>query len=509
MALPDAAASDVVGAALTAPEPPGAVSEHEAGSNGVSTALHVAFVKQLYHVKPGSLAYTLTSHLRLNAVYWACVTLWCLGRLSLPQSADSTAACSVDEQTHDQEARTAPSTKQQSRAGDTQHIDENHDTGAAPRGSISVAAETPAPEASRLDTGVDMRTEEVLPREELIAEVLSCRDRSPISDGGGFGAAEGHDPHIVPTLHAVQLLAMHGALYRLVPDDKRQSAKALDDAVESSKAMRRLLDVELGKIARYVGSLQIRRQLPSDQAAGETYTEAGDVDEDEIGAIAGDKWGEVDNRLNYAAVQALVLIDRLDVIDAPALRQFVARCRNFDGGYGGVPGGESHAAHCFTALGTLALLNARRCDENAGTDESKGSRVELPADSCPVTGLSRAEREQTAWWLSLRQLKNGGLNGRPEKLEDVCYSWWVLSSLDMLDRLHWIDGAALRGFVLSTQDTQDGGFSDRPGDEPDINHTCFALTGLALLGTEGINRVDSRFCLPVPTVRALGIRPRD
>jgi len=28
----------------------------------------------------------------------------------------------------------------------------------------------------------------------------------------------------------------------------------------------------------------------------------------------------------------------------------------------------------------------------------------------------------TGWWLSERQLPNGGLNGRPEKLEDVSTS---------------------------------------------------------------------------------------
>ena len=27
-----------------------------------------------------------------------------------------------------------------------------------------------------------------------------------------------------------------------------------------------------------------------------------------------------------------------------------------------------------------------------------------------------------------------GLNGRPEKLPDVCYSWWVLASLAILNR---------------------------------------------------------------------------
>lgn len=29
--------------------------------------------------------------------------------------------------------------------------------------------------------------------------------------------------------------------------------------------------------------------------------------------------------------------------------------------------------------------------------------------------------------------------GRPEKLPDVCYSWWVLASLKIIGRLHWIN----------------------------------------------------------------------
>ena len=33
------------------------------------------------------------------------------------------------------------------------------------------------------------------------------------------------------------------------------------------------------------------------------------------------------------------------------------------------------------------------------------------------------DEEMLAWWLAERQLPNGGLNGRPEKLEDVRLSF--------------------------------------------------------------------------------------
>ena len=60
------------------------------------------------------------------------------------------------------------------------------------------------------------------------------------------------------------------------------------------------------------------------------------------------------------------------------------------------------------------------------------------------------------WWLSERQLPSGGLNGRPEKLQDVCYSWWVISSLRIIGKLDWINKDKLNEYILSCQDTETG-----------------------------------------------------
>ena len=85
--------------------------------------------------------------------------------------------------------------------------------------------------------------------------------------------------------------------------------------------------------------------------------------------------------------------------------------------------------------------------------------------------LDVIDQETLAWWLSERQLPNGGLNGRPEKLEDVCfhfklaklamrlisnlrqvcYSFWVLSALSILKKLKWIDADKLTRFILSAE----------------------------------------------------------
>lgn len=143
----------------------------------------------------------------------------------------------------------------------------------------------------------------------------------------------------------------------------------------------------------------------------------------ETGTFAGDEWGETDTRFLYGALNALSLLRLTSLIDIPKAVAHIQSCANFDGGYGVSPGAESHAGQVFTCVGALAIAG----------------RLDL------------VDRDRLAGWLSERQLKSGGLNGRPEKLEDVCYSWWVLSSLAMIRRLHWIDGDKLTKFILECQ----------------------------------------------------------
>jgi geranylgeranyl transferase type-2 subunit beta len=62
------------------------------------------------------------------------------------------------------------------------------------------------------------------------------------------------------------------------------------------------------------------------------------------GSFAGDRWGEIDTRFSYCALSCLSLLGHLDAVRVPDAIAFVVRCRNFDGGFGSVPGAESHAA---------------------------------------------------------------------------------------------------------------------------------------------------------------------
>jgi geranylgeranyl transferase type-2 subunit beta len=109
------------------------------------------------------------------------------------------------------------------------------------------------------------------------------------------------------------------------------------------------------------------------------------------GVFAGDAFGETDTRFLYCAVSALSLLGALDRLDRARTVAYLASCRNFDGGFGRVAGAESHAAQVWVCAAALAILDR------------------LDVVDVPTLG----------WWLAERQLPNGGMNGRPEKLEDV------------------------------------------------------------------------------------------
>ncbi|KAK6461236.1 type II proteins geranylgeranyltransferase beta subunit [Scheffersomyces coipomensis] len=267
---------------------------------------------------------------------------------------------------------------------------------------------------------VTMDTLDSLPKEEVMDFVIKCWD----SKSGGFGAFPKHDGHLLSTLSALQILRIY------------------DDELN-------ILGNRRAQLISFIKNLQLKD-----------------------GSFQGDRFGEVDTRFVYVSLSALSILGELtpEIVN-PAV-EFIMKCQNFDGGFGMVPGAESHAAQVFTCLGALAVADSLHLLEND-------------------TKLSN--------WLSERQvLPTGGLNGRPEKLPDVCYSWWVLSSLSILKKTHWVDLSKLENFVLSCQDLINGGISDRPDNQTDIYHTCFGITGLSLINHEKYNfkPVDPIYCMP-------------
>uniref|UniRef100_A0A3B3SBZ3 Geranylgeranyl transferase type-2 subunit beta n=1 Tax=Paramormyrops kingsleyae TaxID=1676925 RepID=A0A3B3SBZ3_9TELE len=253
-------------------------------------------------------------------------------------------------------------------------------------------------------------------KDEIIEFVRSCQHEC-----GGISASLGHDPHLLYTLSAVQILTLY-------------------DSVS-------VLDID--RVVEYVKSLQ-----------------------QDDGSFTGDKW-------DTQAYGSSCLCGKLEEINLNKAVEFVLSCMNFDGGFGCRPGSESHAGQIYCCTGFLSITG----------------------------NLHQVNADLLGWWLCERQLPSGGLNGRPEKLPDVCYSWWVLASLKIIGRIHWIDKSKLRTFILACQDEETGGFADRPGDMVDPFHTLFGVAGLSLLGDEQIKAVNPVLCMPEDVLQRIGLRP--
>jgi geranylgeranyl transferase type-2 subunit beta len=166
-------------------------------------------------------------------------------------------------------------------------------------------------------------------------------------------------------------------------------------------------------------------------------------------------------------------LNRLDVVDTHKAAQWLKTCQNFDGGFGVVEGCESHAGQVFTSIAALSIVGA----------------------------LDQIDHAALGFWLSERQDPKGGFNGRPEKLPDVCYSWWVGAPIAIIGKQLWVDAAKLKEFVLSAQDKDDGGIADRPGNIADPFHTFLGMAGLTLFDQlEGVPKMNPVFALPEEVV---------
>jgi geranylgeranyl transferase type-2 subunit beta len=75
-----------------------------------------------------------------------------------------------------------------------------------------------------------------LPRDKTIEFVLSCQ-----SHDGGFGAAPGHDSHMLYTVSAVQILATVNALSYL--DDEQRGGKERVAKCKASADRRLMMDI--------------------------------------------------------------------------------------------------------------------------------------------------------------------------------------------------------------------------------------------------------------------------
>ena len=179
--------------------------------------------------------------------------------------------------------------------------------------------------------------------------------------------------------------------------------------------------------------------------------------------------GESDLRSTYCAIvvaNVLNIINWDDLSNDPLTKgvvENIKNCQTFEGGLGPEPYCEAHGGYSYCGIATLVLLN---------------KLYEIDVNSF------------LRWLVSRQMTKEGGFNGRTNKLVDSCYSFWQGSIFNLLhmadnnlsyDNELLYDQLSLQAYILfACQNTKGGGLVDKPGKYPDIFHTNYATAGLNL-----------------------------
>ncbi|KAF7822305.1 geranylgeranyl transferase type-1 subunit beta [Senna tora] len=172
---------------------------------------------------------------------------------------------------------------------------------------------------------------------------------------------------------------------------------------------------------------------------------------------------ETDLRFIYCAAAISFMLDNWSGMDKEKAKDYILHCQSYDGGFGLVPGAESHGGATYCAIASLQLMGFLEDDL---------------LSSCALSSV--IDGPLLLDWLVQRLGTDGGFQGRPNKTSDTCYAFWIGAVLRIVGGHNFVDKRALRGFLLSCQ-SEYGGFSKYPGEMPDLYHSYYGFTAFSLL----------------------------
>ncbi|XP_022665679.1 geranylgeranyl transferase type-1 subunit beta-like isoform X1 [Varroa jacobsoni] len=172
--------------------------------------------------------------------------------------------------------------------------------------------------------------------------------------------------------------------------------------------------------------------------------------------------GEIDMRFVYCAVCVAYMLNDFSTINIDACVHFILDCFTYEGGVACVPGCEAHGGSTYCAIASLALLD----------------RLDAIGD----------RQNQLVQWCLFRQDKKG-FNGRPNKVEDTCYSFWIGGTLRILKAFQHSSATLNRDFLLSAQNPITGGLGKYDASAPDPHHTYLGLAGLSFIEKDTLREV--------------------
>ncbi|XP_020580732.1 LOW QUALITY PROTEIN: geranylgeranyl transferase type-1 subunit beta [Phalaenopsis equestris] len=195
---------------------------------------------------------------------------------------------------------------------------------------------------------------------------------------------------------------------------------------------------------------------------------------------------EADLRFLYCAAAICFMLNNWTGMDKTKAKEYILKCQSYDGGFGLVPGAESHGGATYCAVSALHLM---------GYLET--AIISKFSQRCVIDVPLLVE------WSLQRQSVDGGFQGRANKPSDTCYAFWVGGVLKLLGGYHFCNKEALRSFLLSCQ-SKFGGFKKFPDiTYPDLYHSFYGFSALSLLEEPGLRPLQVE--LGIPLLVAAGI----
>ncbi|XP_042492542.1 geranylgeranyl transferase type-1 subunit beta [Macadamia integrifolia] len=194
---------------------------------------------------------------------------------------------------------------------------------------------------------------------------------------------------------------------------------------------------------------------------------------------------ETDLRFVYCAAAICFMLKNWSGMDREKAKDYILNCQSYDGGFGLVPGSESHGGATYCAVAALRLMGF--IEDDLLSKSTPSSIIDVPL---------------LLEWSLQRQTVDGGFQGRPNKPSDTCYAFWVGGVLRILGAHKFLDSGALHGFLLTCQ-SQYGGFGKFPGTLPDLYHSYYGLSAFSSLEESGLKPLCIE--LGITDVAAFGI----
>ncbi|KAG8390875.1 hypothetical protein BUALT_Bualt01G0129100 [Buddleja alternifolia] len=179
--------------------------------------------------------------------------------------------------------------------------------------------------------------------------------------------------------------------------------------------------------------------------------------------------GETDLRFVFCAAAICSILKNWSGMDREKAKEYIIKCQSYDGGFGLIPGSESHGGATYCAVASLQLMGFLEEDLLSKNAPCHVINVPLLLD-----------------WSLQKQAQDGGFQGRANKPADTCYAFWVGGVLKILGADKFINEKALREFLLTCQ-SEYGGFSKFPRLLPDLYHSYYGFCAFSLLEEPGLN----------------------